>query len=135
VQAICAHVHQHLQFQYGSSTALSTAADVNASGLGVRRDFTHLAISLCRALNIPARYVFGHLPELDAHPNAAPMDFAAWMEVWPANRWWTFDPRNNTRRTGRVVIGTGRDAADVAMATTFGGPELESMTVHANEIL
>lgn len=63
------------------------------------------------------------------------MDFAAWMEVWLANRWWTFDPRNNSRRTGRVVIGIGRDAADIAMATTFGSPELESMTVHANEIL
>jgi transglutaminase-like putative cysteine protease len=135
VQAICTHVHQHLQFQYGSTTAQSTAADVNASGLGVCRDFTHLAISLCRALNIPARYVFGYLPQTDQHPDPMPPDFAAWMEVWLANRWWTFDPRNNTRRASRVVIGTGRDAADAAMATTFGGPELESMTVHAHEVL
>jgi transglutaminase-like putative cysteine protease len=135
VRAICEHVHQHLRFSYGSSTAQSTAADVNASGLGVCRDFTHLAISFCRALNIPARYVFGYLPPIDVCPEPAPMDFAAWMEVWLADRWWTFDPRNNTRRTGRVVIGSGRDAADVAMATTFGGPELESMLVHAEEIL
>jgi transglutaminase-like putative cysteine protease len=135
VRAICTYVHQHLQFRYGSSTAQSTAADVNASGLGVCRDFTHLAISFCRALNIPARYVFGYLPEMDQPPDPAPMDFAAWMEVWLGNRWWTFDPRNNTRRKGRVVIGCGRDAGDVAMATTFGGPELESMVVHADEVL
>jgi transglutaminase-like putative cysteine protease len=131
VLAICEHVHQHLSFRYGSSTALSTAADVNASGLGVCRDFTHLAISFCRALNIPARYVFGYLPDIGVPTGPAPMDFAAWMEVWLGERWWTFDPRNNARRAGRVVIGRGRDAADVAMATTFGGPELEAMTVHA----
>jgi transglutaminase-like putative cysteine protease len=133
VQAICSHVHDHLRFQYGSSTAVTTAADVNATGLGVCRDFTHLAISFCRALNIPARYVFGYLPDVDVPPDPAPMDFAAWMEVWLGDRWWTFDPRNNERRKGRVVIGKGRDAADVAMATTFGGPVLESMTVVAQE--
>jgi transglutaminase-like putative cysteine protease len=133
VQAICDYVHDHLDFQYGSSTSLSTAADVNASGRGVCRDFTHLAISFCRALNIPARYVFGYLPDLDVPPDPAPMDFAAWMEVWLGDRWWTFDPRNNTRRKGRVVIGRGRDASDVAMATTFGGPVLESMVVLAAE--
>ena len=99
------------------------------------RDFTHLAISFCRALNIPARYVFGYLPDLDVPPDPAPMDFAAWMEVWLGDRWWTFDPRNNTRRKGRIVIGRGRDASDVAMATTFGGPLLESMVVQAEEDL
>lgn len=134
VQAICDHVHQHLTFQYGSTSALSTAEDVNDSRLGVCRDFTHLAISFCRAFNIPARYVFGYLPELDIAPDPAPMDFAAWMEVWLDDRWWTFDPRNNTRRKGRTVIGRGRDASDVAMATTFGGPRLNQMTVTANEV-
>jgi transglutaminase-like putative cysteine protease len=133
VQAICDHVHHHLTFQYGSSTPLSTAADVNLAGCGVCRDFTHLAISFCRALNIPARYVFGYLPDLDVPPDPAPMDFAAWMEVWLGDRWWTFDPRNNMRRKGRIVIGRGRDALDVAMATTFGGPLLESMAVQAEE--
>ncbi len=133
VRAICSHVHEHLEFQYGSSTALSTAADVNAAGRGVCRDFTHLAISFCRALNIPARYVFGYLPDLDVPPDPAPMDFAAWMEVWLGERWWTFDPRNNARRKGRIVIGRGRDASDVAMATTFGGPRLETMVVEAEE--
>lgn len=135
VLAICAHVHQHLRFRYGSTTAQSTAADVNAGGFGVCRDFAHLAISFCRALNIPARYVFGYLPTTGGLPDAAPMDFAAWMEVWLGGRWWTFDPRNNARRAGRVVVGRGRDAADVAMATTFGGPVLEAMTVHADRVV
>ena len=133
VREICQHVHQSLNFGYGTSTALSTSADVNASGIGVCRDFTHLAISFCRALNIPARYVFGYLPDLDVAPDGAPMDFAAWMEVWLGDRWWTFDPRNNERRKGRVLIGRGRDAGDVAMATTFGAPLLESMKVIAQE--
>ncbi|MDX8034041.1 transglutaminase family protein [Lentzea sp. BCCO 10_0856] len=135
VREICQHVHDTLSFGYGTSTSSSTAADVNASGIGVCRDFAHLAISFCRALNIPARYAFGYLPEVGVPPDDAPMDFAAWMEVWLGNRWWTFDPRNNTTRKGRVVIGRGRDAADVAMVTTFGGPVLESMAVHAEEDL
>src|SRR5712691_11261204 len=122
VQAICDHVHGHLTFEYGSTTALSSAADVNLGRRGVCRDFTHLAISFCRALNIPARYVFGYLPDLDVPPDPAPMDFAAWMEVWLGGNWWTFDPRNNAKRKGRIVIGRGRDASDVAIATTFGGP-------------
>jgi transglutaminase-like putative cysteine protease len=134
VQAICDYVHGHLTFQYGSTTALWTAADVNTAGRGVCRDFTHLAISFCRALNIPARYVFGYLPDVDVPPDPAPMDFAAWMEVWLGDRWWTFDPRNNMRRKGRIVIGRGRDASDAAMATTFGGPRLEQLEVQAEEV-
>jgi transglutaminase-like putative cysteine protease len=133
VQAICDYVHGHLIFSYGSSNAWSTAVDVNTSGFGVCRDFTHLAISFCRALNVPARYVFGYLPDIDVASDPAAMDFAAWMEVWLGDRWWTFDPRNNCRRKGRIVIGRGRDASDVAMVTTFGAPTLESMSVHAAE--
>jgi transglutaminase-like putative cysteine protease len=135
VQAICDYVNSHLTFRYGSSTAWTTALDVNVNRLGVCRDFTHLAISFCRALNIPARYVFGYLPDMDVPLNPDPMDFAAWMEVWLGDRWWTFDPRNNEPRKGRVLIGRGRDASDVAMATTFGGPRLEQMTVLAEEVL
>jgi transglutaminase-like putative cysteine protease len=112
VQAICQHVHEHLTFQYGSTTAISTAAEVNTTRLGVCRDFTHLAISFCRAINIPARYVFGYLPDIDI-ADPASMDFSAWMEVWLGDRWWTFDPRNNIPRKGRIVIGRGRDASDV----------------------
>jgi transglutaminase-like putative cysteine protease len=134
VQAICDHVNDHLEFRYGSSTPTSTAVDVFDSGFGVCRDFTHLAITFCRALNIPARYVFGYLPDMDVPPDPAPMDFAAWMEVWLGGRWWTFDPRNNRPRKGRILIGRGRDASDVAMATTFGGPRLESMAVIAEEV-
>ena len=134
VQAICDYVHNHLTFSYGSSTPRSTAADVHASGYGVCRDFTHLAVSFCRALNIPARYVFGYLPAIEVPPRPEPMDFAAWMEVYLGDRWWTFDPRNHERRIGRVLIGRGRDAGDVAMATTFGAPFLESMTVIAEEV-
>jgi transglutaminase-like putative cysteine protease len=134
VQAICDHVHDHLTFSYGSSNPWTTAADVHKSRYGVCRDFTHLAVSFCRALNIPARYVFGYLPVIETADLDSPMDFAAWMEVWLGDRWWTFDPRNNERRKGRVLIGRGRDAADVAMLTTFGAPILESMTVIAEEI-
>jgi transglutaminase-like putative cysteine protease len=133
VRAICDHVHGHLRFGYGSSTPTTTAADAYAAGRGVCRDFAHVAISFCRALSIPARYAFGYLPEIDVPPDPAPMDFAAWMEVYLDGGWWTFDPRNNAARKGRVLIGRGRDAVDVAMVTTYGGPELRSMQVWAEE--
>jgi len=134
VQAICDHVHDALRFAYGSSTSLTTAAEVLEAGVGVCRDFAHLALSYTRALNIPARYVFGYLPDMDVDPLPEPMDFAAWMEVFLNGRWWTFDPRNNSPRKGRVVIGRGRDALDVAMVTTYGGPVLERMDVWAEEV-
>jgi transglutaminase-like putative cysteine protease len=133
VQAINDHVHGHLQFGYGSSTPTTTAAEAYAAGSGVCRDFAHVAISFCRALSIPARYVFGYLPEMDVPPDPAPMDFAAWTEVYLDGQWWTFDPRNNAPRKGRVLIGRGRDAVDVAMVTTYGGPVLQSMQVWAEE--
>ncbi len=133
VQAICDYVHDHLKFSYGTSGPWTTAADVHASGYGVCRDFAHLGVSFCRALNIPARYVFGYLPEIEVEHKDAPMDFAAWMEVYLGDRWWTFDPRNNIHRKGRILIGRGRDAGDVAMATTYGAPYLESMHVIAED--
>jgi transglutaminase-like putative cysteine protease len=133
VQAICDHVHDHLRFAYGSSTPSTTAADAYAAGQGVCRDFAHVGISFCRALSIPARYAFGYLPDMDVPPATEPMDFAAWMEVFLDGRWWTFDPRNNAARKGRVLIGRGRDAVDVAMVTTYGGPVLQSMQVWAEE--
>lgn len=134
VQAVCDWVHGNLKFQYGASNPLTTALDVFESRTGVCRDFAHLAISFCRALNIPARYVFGYLPDLYVPPPHQPMDFAAWMEVWLDGRWWTFDPRNNARRVGRVLIGRGRDALDVAMLTTFGPATFRSMTVWADPV-
>jgi transglutaminase-like putative cysteine protease len=134
VQAICDWVHQSVTFGYGSSTPMTTAADVFESRTGVCRDFAHLAVTLCRALNIPARYVFGYLPDIGIPPVDEPMDFVAWMEVFLEGGWWTFDPRNNQPRIGRVLIARGRDALDVAMVSTFGGPKLQSMTVWADEV-
>jgi transglutaminase-like putative cysteine protease len=134
VAAICEHVHGALRFEYGSSSPTTTAAEAYAAGVGVCRDFAHVAISFCRALSIPTRYVFGYLPDLDLPPAPEPMDFAAWLEVYLDGSWWTFDPRNNSTRKGRVLIGRGRDAVDVAMVTTFGGPLLDQMEVWAEEV-
>jgi len=134
VQAICDWVHTTIRFQYGTSNPLTTAVDIYVQKVGVCRDFTHLAVTFCRALNIPTRYVFGYLPDIDVPLSDAPMDFCAWMEVYLGGRWWTFDPRNNTPRVGRVLIGRGRDALDVAMVTSYGSPTLEKMTVWADEV-
>jgi transglutaminase-like putative cysteine protease len=134
VQDICDWVHGHVCFTYGSSTPTTTALDVFESGTGVCRDYAHLAITFCRALSIPARYVFGYLPDIDVAPPYPPMDFCAWFEAYLGGRWWIFDPRNNERRKGRVTIARGRDALDVAMVTTFGLATLHDMTVIADRI-
>ena len=118
-------------FQYGSSSPGYSALSILERRVGVCRDFTHLAIALCRSVNIPARYVFGYLPDIGVPDSDAPNDFCAWMEVFLGGRWFTFDPRNNQHRIGRVVIGRGRDAADVAMVTSFGRIEMLGMTVRA----
>ena len=107
------------------------AADAYRAGQGVCRDFAHLAITFCRALNIPARYVFGYIPEIDVPPPVEPMDFAAWFEVYLDGAWHTFDARNNRRRVGRVVVGRGRDAVDVALITSFGPVTLTEFEVRA----
>lgn len=133
VRAVVDHVNSALTFEMGTSTPLTTAADVWAAKRGVCRDFAHVSLSFLRALNIPARYVFGYLPDMDVAPLPEPMDFAAWIEVYLDGTWFTFDPRNNAARKGRVLIGRGRDALDVAMVTTFGGPVLERMEVWAEE--
>jgi transglutaminase-like putative cysteine protease len=125
-------VHGTLNFAYGTSLPLTTALDALRAGTGVCRDFAHVAVTFCRALNIPARYTFGYMPDIDIPPPYSPMDFCAWFEAYLDGRWWTFDPRNNQRRIGRVVIGRGRDALDVAMVTTFGAARLENMTVWAD---
>ena len=135
VQAVCTWVHDNVGFDYAASNPDATSVDVFETRAGVCRDFAHLAISFCRALNIPARYVFGYLPDIDVPPQPEAMDFCAWMEVYLGGQWWTFDPRNNARRIGRVVIARGRDAMDVAMVTSFGKLLLEQMTVWADEII
>jgi transglutaminase-like putative cysteine protease len=117
----------------GTSTPTTTSCDTYERGEGVCRDFAHLGLTFCRSLNVPARYVFGYLPDIGVPTPDEPMDFCAWFEAYLGDRWWTFDPRNNTRRVGRVVIGRGRDASDVAMVTTYGGPLLRSMRVWADQ--
>jgi len=134
VQAIVDFVHDHLEWVAGSSNPWTTAADAFRARQGVCRDFAHLAITFCRALNIPARYVFGYIPLIDAPPPAEPMDFAAWFEAYLDGRWHTFDARNNTPRVGRVVVGRGRDAVDVALITSFGPVTLTGFGVRAEPL-
>jgi len=131
VQAIVDYVHDHLEFVPGASNPWTTAVDAYRAGQGVCRDFAHLAITFCRALNIPARYVFGYIPDVGIPPPAEAMDFAAWFEVYLGGRWHTFDARNNIPRTGRVVVGRGRDAVDVALITSFGRLTLTGFEVRA----
>jgi transglutaminase-like putative cysteine protease len=134
VPRICDYVHDTVTFRYGSSSSLTTALDVYENSVGVCRDFAHLAITFCRSLNIPARYAFGYLPDIDVPVDESPMDFCAWMEVWIGGRWYTFDPRNNQRRVGRVLIGRGRDALDCAMLTSYGDANLMTMLVWADQL-
>ncbi len=135
VQAVCDWVHANIRYDDAQSTPLTTSLDVWQQRSGVCRDFTQMAVTFCRSLNIPARYVFGYLPDIGVPVPDYPMDFCAWFEAYLGDRWWVFDPRNNERRTGRVVIGRGRDAVDVAMVTTYGAPVLEQMTVWADQHL
>ena len=131
VQAIVDFVHGHLEFVPGASNPWTTAADAYRSGQGVCRDFAHLAITFCRALNIPARYVFGYIPAIGVPAADEPMDFAAWFEAYLDGRWHTFDARNNRPRVGRVIVGRGRDAVDVALITSFGPLTLTGFRVWA----
>ncbi|MDQ1434936.1 MAG: hypothetical protein QOF59_1752 [Actinomycetota bacterium] len=133
VQSVSDWIHENIRYEVGASTAVTTASDVWESRTGVCRDFTQLGITLCRALNVPARYIAGYLPDIAVTPPDLPMDFCSWFEAWLDGRWWTFDPRNNEPRIGRVVIARGRDALDGAMVTTWGAAQLETMTVWADE--
>lgn len=135
VQAVCDWIHAEIRYEVGASIATTNAQDVFDSRAGVCRDFTHLGITLCRALNIPARYVGGYLPDIGVAPPDLPMDFCSWFEAWLGGQWWTFDPRNNEPRVGRVVIARGRDALDAAMVTTWGVADLVSMDVWADEVV
>jgi transglutaminase-like putative cysteine protease len=134
VQAICDFVHQHIVFDYQSARPTKTAWEVYNERRGVCRDYAHLAITLCRCLNIPARYCTGYLPDIGVPVVDAPMDFAGWFEAYIGGNWCIFDPRNNQRRIGRVLIARGRDAADVAICMTFGPNTLQRFTVWADEV-
>ena len=129
VQAICDFVHQHITFGYEHSRPTKTAWEAFNERSGVCRDFTHLAIAFCRCMNIPARYCTGYLSDIGIPPPYAPMDFAAWIEVFLGGHWYTFDPRNNEPRFGRILIARGRDAADVPISNTFGPNTLKSFKV------
>ena len=120
VQAIVDYVHNRLSFGYGYARSTRTAAQAHEEQVGVCRDFAHLAITLCRCMNIPARYVNGYLGDIGVPEDPAPMDFSAWMEVFLDGKWYPFDPRHNIPRIGRVVIARGRDATDVPLLHSFG---------------
>jgi transglutaminase-like putative cysteine protease len=133
VVAICDFVHRHLRFDYLQARSNRTALETYREGTGVCRDYMHLAITLCRAMNIPARYCTGYLGDIGV-PLAPPMDFSAWFEAYLGGRWYAFDARNNVPRIGRILMARGRDAADVALTTTFGVNQIDSFEVWAEEI-
>jgi transglutaminase-like putative cysteine protease len=134
VQAICDFVHQHIAFGYDHARATKTAWESFQERTGVCRDYAHLAIAFCRCMNIPARYCTGYLGDIGVPPPYGPMDFAAWFEAYLDGHWYTFDARNNTPRIGRVLIARGRDAADVAISSTFGPNTLSSFKVRTDEV-
>src|SRR5579863_2950897 len=134
VQAVCSWVHRNVTFGYEYANATKTALEVFENRFGVCRDFQHLAITLCRALNIPARYATGYLGDIGVPVSPMPMDFSAWFEVYLEGRWWTFDARHNEPRIGRVLMAVGRDASDVALTTSFGAAYLRQFTVVTDEV-
>lgn len=133
VQAVCDFVHNHIVFNYGLARPTRTAAEAYREQSGVCRDFAHLAIAFCRALNVPTRYCTGYISDIGLPPPYAEMDLAAWMEVYLGGRWHAFDPRNNAPRIGRILIATGRDAADVPLTHIFGPGTLVEFKVWTKE--
>jgi transglutaminase-like putative cysteine protease len=134
VQAVCDFVHQYLRFDYMRARANRTALEAYRERVGVCRDYMHLAITFCRALNIPARYCTGYLGDIGVPAAPYPMDFSAWFEAYLGGQWYAFDARNNTPRIGRVLMARGRDAADVAITTTFGVNRLHSFKVWTDDV-
>ena len=135
VQAVCDFVHGHIEFGYQHARRTRSAWEAYQEQRGVCRDFAHLAITLCRCLNIPARYCTGYLGDIGVVPEPGPMDFAGWFEAWLEGRWYTFDARNNTPRIGRVLVARGRDACDVALSSTFGPNTLQGFKVWSDEVI
>lgn len=133
IQAICDWVNQKVMFGYQFARPTKTALEVYTERTGVCRDFQHLAITFSRAMGIPARYLTGYLGDIGVPPSMAPGDFSAWFQVYLGARWWSFDARYNVPRIGRVLIATGRDAADVAITTAFGSAPLRSFAVITSE--
>jgi transglutaminase-like putative cysteine protease len=134
VQSVCNFVNTHIAFNYAFARPTRTASEAFHERKGVCRDYAHLAIALCRCLNIPARYCSGYLTDIGIAVVDGPMDFAGWFEAYIGGAWHTFDARNNTPRIGRILIARGRDAADVAISMTFGPNVLEGFRVWADEV-
>ena len=134
VRAICDFVHRHLSFDYKTARPTRTALDAFREKVGVCRDFTHLAVTLCRCMNLPARYTTGYLGDIGVPPAPSPMDFSAWFEVFLGDRWYTFDARHNERRIGRIVMARGRDAGDVPITMCFGPSSLVRFDVITEEV-
>jgi transglutaminase-like putative cysteine protease len=134
VQGICDFVHERLTFSYPDARSTRTAWDSHQEGVGVCRDFAHLSIALCRCMNIPARYCTGYLGDIGVPPLPDPMDFSAWFEVLLEGGWYTFDARHNEPRIGRILMARGRDAADVALSTSFGPARLTEFRVTTEEL-
>ena len=134
VQAICDYVHDRLCFSYPDARSTRTAWEGYQERLGVCRDFAYLAIAFCRSMNIPARYCTGFLGDIGVPPVPDPMDFSAWFEAYLGDRWYTFDARHNTPRIGRILMARGRDAADVAISTSFGPSRLTNFKVVTDEL-
>jgi transglutaminase-like putative cysteine protease len=135
VQAICDYVHDRINFGYQHARCDRTAFEGHQERIGVCRDFAHLAVALCRCMNIPARYCTGYLGDIGVPRDPAPMDFSAWFEVYLDGRWFTFDARHNHPRIGRIVMARGRDAADVAISTNFGAVQLAGFSVVTEEVV
>lgn len=134
VMAVCEFVHGHIEFGYEHASPGKTAFQVYNQRRGVCRDYAHLAITLCRALNIPARYCSGYVSDIGEPPPYAAMDFAGWFEAYVGGQWRVFDPRNLKPRIGRVLMARGRDAADAALTTVFGANTLTHFVVHTHEV-
>ena len=135
VQAICDYVHRHITFGYQHARATKTAWEAFTEGTGVCRDYAHLAIAFCSAMNIPARYCTGYMGDIGIPPDPAPMDFSGWFEAYLLGQWYTFDARHVVPRIGRIVMATGRDAADVALSTSFGRMDLVKFLVISDEVV
>ena len=134
VAAIVAFVHNHVTFGYQHAHHMKSAHDVYEQKTGVCRDFAHLALTFCRCMNIPARYCTGYMGDIGIPVDPNPMDFSGWFEVYLSGQWYTFDARHNKQRIGRILMGTGRDAADVALTTSFGRMDLVKFEVISDEI-
>lgn len=134
VVAICDCVHNHLRFDYLKARPNRTALEAFRERVGVCRDYVHLAVTLCRCMNIPARYATGYLGDIGIPPEPYPMDFNAWFEAYLGGSWHAFDPRHNMPRIGRILMALGRDAADCSLTTSFGGNYLDAFEVWTHEV-